>query len=183
MRKSVDSQCQTFQRAIDILSSRWNALILNVPAGRVAAIQRAVGAGQGARRQGALGPAQGAGSTRAAAAASGRRSARSRELRAHPHGPGVRRAGAGHRALGPRAGAGRTTNPAVAGHNIRLEREGCAGWIDSFAAAYLEESRAVSPSDRVRELVEQIEHADQVGLDVFGIGEHHAKSISTRRRP
>ena len=45
--------------------------------------------------------------------------------------------------------------------------------IDSFAAAYLEESRAVSPSDRVRELVEQIEHADQVGLDVFGIGEHH----------
>lgn len=47
--------------------------------------------------------------------------------------------------------------------------------IDSFAAAYLEESRAVSPSDRVGELVEQIEHADQVGLDVFGIGEHHRK--------
>ncbi|HXG96450.1 MAG TPA: LLM class flavin-dependent oxidoreductase [Gemmatimonadales bacterium] len=47
--------------------------------------------------------------------------------------------------------------------------------IDSFAAAYLEESRAVSPADRVRELVEQVEHADQVGLDVFGIGEHHRK--------
>jgi probable LLM family oxidoreductase len=47
--------------------------------------------------------------------------------------------------------------------------------IDSFAAAYLEESRTLSPSDRVRELVEQIEHADQVGLDVFGIGEHHRK--------
>ncbi len=47
--------------------------------------------------------------------------------------------------------------------------------IDSFAAAYLEESRALNPSDRVRELVEQIEHADQVGLDVFGIGEHHRK--------
>jgi len=47
--------------------------------------------------------------------------------------------------------------------------------IDSFAAAYLEESRALSPSDRVRELVEQIAHADQVGLDVFGIGEHHRK--------
>jgi probable LLM family oxidoreductase len=45
--------------------------------------------------------------------------------------------------------------------------------IDSFAAAYTESSRAVSPSDRLRELVEQIEHADQVGLDVFGIGEHH----------
>lgn len=47
--------------------------------------------------------------------------------------------------------------------------------IDSFAAAYLEESRAEKPSDRVRELVEQIEYADQVGLDVFGIGEHHRK--------
>jgi len=47
--------------------------------------------------------------------------------------------------------------------------------IDSFAAAYLEASRAVSPSDRVRELVEEIEQADQVGLDVFGIGEHHRK--------
>ena len=45
--------------------------------------------------------------------------------------------------------------------------------IDSFAAAYDESSRAVSPSERLRNLVEQIEHADQVGLDVFGIGEHH----------
>src|SRR5258705_2309376 len=45
--------------------------------------------------------------------------------------------------------------------------------IDSFAAAYDETSRAVSPSERLRNLVEQIEHADQVGLDVFGIGEHH----------
>jgi probable LLM family oxidoreductase len=47
--------------------------------------------------------------------------------------------------------------------------------IDSFAAAYTETSLAVSDSDRVRDLVEQIEHADQVGLDVFGIGEHHRK--------
>ncbi len=30
-------------------------------------------------------------------------------------------------------------------------------------------------SDRLRNLVEQIEHADQVGLDVFGIGEHHRR--------
>ena len=45
--------------------------------------------------------------------------------------------------------------------------------IDSFAAAYDEGSRAVPPSERLRNLVEQIEHADQVGLDVFGIGEHH----------
>jgi len=45
--------------------------------------------------------------------------------------------------------------------------------IDSFAAAYSESSRAVPPSERLRNLVDQIEHADQVGLDVFGIGEHH----------
>ncbi|MGE5803317.1 MAG: winged helix-turn-helix transcriptional regulator [Gemmatimonadota bacterium] len=30
MPRRVDSQCQTFQTAIDILGSRWNALILNV---------------------------------------------------------------------------------------------------------------------------------------------------------
>src|SRR2546428_9119207 len=47
--------------------------------------------------------------------------------------------------------------------------------IDSFAAAYDDTSLAVSPADRLRDLVEQIEHADQVGLDVFGIGEHHRK--------
>jgi probable LLM family oxidoreductase len=45
--------------------------------------------------------------------------------------------------------------------------------IDSFAAAYDHASLAVGASDRLRNLVEQIERADQVGLDVFGIGEHH----------
>src|SRR6267143_3775647 len=44
--------------------------------------------------------------------------------------------------------------------------------IDSFAAAYDDASLAVDASDRLRNLVEQIEHADQVSLDVFGIGEH-----------
>src|SRR3989442_702130 len=47
--------------------------------------------------------------------------------------------------------------------------------IDSFAAAYDDTSLAVSASDRPRNLLEQIEHADQVGLDVFGIGEHHRR--------
>jgi probable LLM family oxidoreductase len=47
--------------------------------------------------------------------------------------------------------------------------------IHSFAAAYDESSLAVNPSDRLRNLVEQIELADQVGLDVFGIGEHHRR--------
>ena len=43
--------------------------------------------------------------------------------------------------------------------------------IDTFAAAYTEASLAVSPADRLRDLLAQIEHADQVGLDSFGIGE------------
>src|SRR5712672_1942413 len=47
--------------------------------------------------------------------------------------------------------------------------------IDSFAAAYTDSSLAVSASDRLRNLVEQVEYADQVGLDVFGIGEHHRR--------
>jgi alkanesulfonate monooxygenase SsuD/methylene tetrahydromethanopterin reductase-like flavin-dependent oxidoreductase (luciferase family) len=47
--------------------------------------------------------------------------------------------------------------------------------IDSFDAAYDSASLAVSPSDRMRNLVEQIAYADEVGLDVFGIGEHHRK--------
>ncbi len=45
--------------------------------------------------------------------------------------------------------------------------------VDSFAAAHDDASRAVSASQRLRDLVEEIEHADQVGLDSFGIGEHH----------
>ena len=32
---------------------------------------------------------------------------------------------------------------------------------------------AVGPHERLRDLIEEIELADQVGLDVFGLGEHH----------
>jgi probable LLM family oxidoreductase len=35
----------------------------------------------------------------------------------------------------------------------------------------------IGPMDRVRDLLEEIELADQVGLDVFGIGEHHRKEF------
>src|SRR5229473_3875868 len=49
--------------------------------------------------------------------------------------------------------------------------------IDSFAAAYDDASLAVRTSERLRNLVEQIEHADQLGLDVFGIGEHHRREF------
>src|SRR5258705_1693864 len=49
--------------------------------------------------------------------------------------------------------------------------------IDSFAAAFDETSRAVNPSERLRQLVQQIEHADEVGVDVFGVGEHHRREF------
>src|SRR5262245_15033614 len=49
--------------------------------------------------------------------------------------------------------------------------------IDSFAAAFDERSQAVDPSERLRDLVGQIALADRVGLDVFGIGEHHRREF------
>jgi len=49
--------------------------------------------------------------------------------------------------------------------------------IDSFAAAFTEDSRSLSPSERLRNLVEQIERADHVGLDSFGVGEHHRREF------
>src|SRR5437899_10583067 len=49
--------------------------------------------------------------------------------------------------------------------------------VDSFAAAFDEASLAVSAPDRLQNLVEQLVRADQVGLDVFGIGEHHRRGL------
>src|SRR5919107_6401947 len=48
--------------------------------------------------------------------------------------------------------------------------------IDSFAA-WDDTGISVSPSERLQKLVEQIELADQVGLDVFGVGEHHRREF------
>src|SRR6266540_295774 len=48
--------------------------------------------------------------------------------------------------------------------------------IDSFAA-FDDSGISVSPSERLRRLVEQIEYADKIGLDVFGVGEHHRKEF------
>ena len=47
--------------------------------------------------------------------------------------------------------------------------------IDSFAAAIQdpETGTTISPTERLNNLLEEIELADQVGLDVFGVGEHH----------
>ncbi len=36
-----------------------------------------------------------------------------------------------------------------------------------------ETGETISPAQRLRDLLEEIELADQVGLDVFGVGEHH----------
>src|SRR3989441_7019958 len=49
--------------------------------------------------------------------------------------------------------------------------------VDSFAAALTETSIAINDADALARLLERIEHADQVGLDVFGIGEHHRKGF------
>ncbi|MGR9466581.1 LLM class flavin-dependent oxidoreductase [Rhizobium leguminosarum] len=47
--------------------------------------------------------------------------------------------------------------------------------IDSFAAILPDPKtgKLPSPSDRMAELIEEVVVADRVGLDVFGIGEHH----------
>src|SRR5260221_3137967 len=47
--------------------------------------------------------------------------------------------------------------------------------IDSFAAAISDPATGLtlSPVERMQHLLEEIELADEVGLDVFGIGEHH----------
>ena len=47
--------------------------------------------------------------------------------------------------------------------------------IDSFAAILPDPltGKVSRPADRLANLIEEVEVADQVGLDVFGIGEHH----------
>src|ERR1700677_3234637 len=47
--------------------------------------------------------------------------------------------------------------------------------LDSFAATASDPITGVtlSAAEQLRDLLIEIEHADQVGLDVFGIGEHH----------
>ena len=51
--------------------------------------------------------------------------------------------------------------------------------IDSFVETSLDPASGgiTSPAERVRDLLEEVELADQVGLDVFGIGEHHREEF------
>jgi probable LLM family oxidoreductase len=55
--------------------------------------------------------------------------------------------------------------------------------IDSFAAAYDAAGLAEDPAKRMNDLVEQIVQADQVGLDAFGVGEHHRKEYLDSAAP
>src|SRR5207247_2235350 len=50
--------------------------------------------------------------------------------------------------------------------------------VDSFVAATVDAAgRAVDPARHLSELLEAITLADEVGLDVFGIGEHHRREF------
>jgi probable LLM family oxidoreductase len=51
--------------------------------------------------------------------------------------------------------------------------------IDSFVETMPDPvtGAIIGPADRMRELLEEVELAEQVGLDVFGIGEHHRKEF------
>ena len=41
--------------------------------------------------------------------------------------------------------------------------------------------RQVNPHDRLRDMLEEIELAEQVGLDVFAVGEHHRPDFASQR--
>ena len=42
----------------------------------------------------------------------------------------------------------------------------------------VETGKVISHAERIREVIEEIVLADQVGLDVFGVGEHHRKDYA-----
>jgi probable LLM family oxidoreductase len=49
--------------------------------------------------------------------------------------------------------------------------------IDSFVAAHDDKSLSIGAAERLQQLIEQIEIADILGLDVFGVGEHHRREF------
>ena len=50
--------------------------------------------------------------------------------------------------------------------------------IDSFAAMFSGNStKVINDADALGQLLDRIVHADQAGLDIFGIGEHHRKGF------
>lgn len=51
--------------------------------------------------------------------------------------------------------------------------------LHSFAASTSDPASniAISPSDRLTNLIEKAEIADRVGIDVFAVGEHHRQEF------
>jgi probable LLM family oxidoreductase len=50
--------------------------------------------------------------------------------------------------------------------------------VDSFAAMFSgNSSKQINDADAMAQLLIRIEHADKMGLDIFGIGEHHRKGF------
>src|SRR6202043_316381 len=51
--------------------------------------------------------------------------------------------------------------------------------LDSFVAATIDPKtgQAIEPARHLRELLDAITLADEVGLDVFGVGEHHRREF------
>src|SRR6202051_4459134 len=50
--------------------------------------------------------------------------------------------------------------------------------VDSFAAMFSgNSSKVIDDTDAMAQLLDRIEYAEQAGLDVFGIGEHHRKGF------
>src|ERR1700720_3614391 len=67
------------------------------------------------------------------------------------------------------------TGPNTTWNSTENEEQRMEVGIVSFAAAISDPGRGgtLSPAERLQHLLEEITLADQVGLDVFGIGEHH----------
>jgi probable LLM family oxidoreductase len=49
--------------------------------------------------------------------------------------------------------------------------------IDSFASAFDDTHKHDTASERLQNLIRLVERADKVGLDIFGIGEHHRRDF------
>ena len=50
--------------------------------------------------------------------------------------------------------------------------------VDSFAAMFTDNrSKNTDDANAMAQLLDRIEYADQVGLDLFGIGEHHRRGF------
>ncbi len=50
---------------------------------------------------------------------------------------------------------------------------GYAAWMELGLATFADLSGATTPLQRMRDLMEEVQLADQLGLDVFAVGEHH----------